>query len=154
MCCFDYVLYMFWLFVFHHCLTSHLGFISVNCDVDNLELFCLNDRQEIIYEKSDKGYMGGENESFYPLKYSERYLERVLQLVSEDVPHIYTHTPTTRIEYERTAAAVGCIPAVLHNALLSRQEHTGKARRRLIDKERETGLHSSVKKIVQCQLAV
>lgn len=104
----------------------------------------MNDKQEMIYEKSDKGYMGGENERFHPLKYSERYLERVLELMSEDVPHISTHTPTARIEYERTAAAVGCISAVLHNARCSRQEHTGQAGRRLIDKdkEREIGLHS------------
>lgn len=91
----------------------------------------------MIYEKSDKGYMGGKNERFYPLEYSERYLERVLQLMSVDVPHIYTHTPTARIEYERTAAAVGYIPAVLHNALCSRQEHTGQAGRGLIDKDKE-----------------
>lgn len=45
---------------------------------------------------------------------SDIFLERVLQLVSENVPHTYTHTHTARIEYERTAAALGCIPAVLH----------------------------------------
>lgn len=32
----------------------------------------MNDRQEMIYEKSDKGYMGKENDILYPLKYSER----------------------------------------------------------------------------------
>lgn len=77
--------------------------------VNNPGLFCLTDRQELIYKKRDaKNRM---NERFCPLK---RYFKRVLQLVSENIPHTYTHTRTARIEYERTAAAVGSIPAVVH----------------------------------------
>lgn len=70
----------------------------------------------MIYKRSNEGCSEkGGGYKFYPLKLSDR---EVLELVSENAPHTYTHTHAARIEYERTAAALGCIPAVLHQRFL------------------------------------